>query len=90
MTEVIKDEAYYTAQAAEAELALARLRRPRLEAALAALDGLAAGMSDLVATRDALPDGQAKQAVNNVISVLTSAPGTVRHEISALAKEPSE
>ncbi|MNS19410.1 hypothetical protein D3C72_511290 [compost metagenome] len=78
------DEAYYEAQVAEAAAALAALRRPRLAAVLALLDGLEPQIAELVAMKEALPSGEAKTAVSNVISVLTSAPGVVRHEIASL------
>ena len=84
-----KDEAQLAAQIAKAELELARLRRPKLEAALASADELAARLPDLVAQRDALHDGQAKLALANVISILTSVPGMIRAEIAGLPKEPA-
>lgn len=83
----VKDEAFYEAQAAASALALARLRRPKLEAALAMVDDLATRMADLTAQRDALHDGPTKLALGHVISILTSAPGMVTAEIAALPKE---
>lgn len=84
-----KDEAQLAAQIAQAELALARLRRPKLEAALAVVDDLAGRLPELVAQRDALHDGQSRLALMNVISILTSAPGMIRAEIAGLPKEPA-
>lgn len=84
-----KDEAFYEAQAAEAARKLAQLRLPKLEAALASVEDLAARLPDLVAQRDALPaDSPSRRALANVLSILTSAPGIVRHEIASLPKEP--
>lgn len=82
-----KDEAFYEAQAAAAALELAALRRPKLEAALASLDALADDLPGLVAQRDALPaDSPSRQALTHAVSILTSAPGIVRHEIAVLPK----
>lgn len=87
----IKDEAFYEQQQREAAAQLAALRRPKLEAALAAVEGVAGGVTDLVAHRNALPlESPARAALGNVISILTSAPGVVRNEIAALPKVAEE
>ncbi len=82
-------EAQLEAQAQAAALGLARLRRPKLEAALALVDDLAQRLPDLTAQRDALHEGPAKLALGHVISILTSAPGMVTAEIAALPKDPA-
>lgn len=67
-----KDEAFYAAQAAEAAKGIAQLRAPKLDAASAALAQVEALLPDLVAHRDALASGATRDALVNVISVITS------------------
>lgn len=83
----VKDEAYYETLAAEAARELAAIRRPKLEAALTTLDAMAEHLAALTAQRDQLPAGEARNALANVVSILTSAPGIVRYEIANLAPE---
>lgn len=67
-----KDEAYFAAQAREAARGTAQLRLPKIEAASTALQGVEALIPDLVAVRDALGSGGTRDALANVISVVTS------------------
>lgn len=67
-----KDEAYFAAQAREAAKGTAQLRLPKLEGASAILQSIESQMPDLVACRDALGSGATRDALSNVISVVTS------------------
>lgn len=85
-----KTEAEFEAEAQAAALGLARLRRPKLEAAQSLIADLAGRVPELSSQRDALHDGAARQALSNLISVITSAEVMVMGEIGGLAKEPAE
>jgi hypothetical protein len=80
----VKDEAYYAAQAAEASRALAALRIPKIEAASTTLQGVEALIADLAAHRDALGSGPTRDALVNVISVVTSTRSILNGELASL------
>ena len=67
-----KDEAYFAAQAREAARGTAQLRLPKIEAASTVLLGIEAQIPELIASRDALGSGATRDALSNVISVVTS------------------
>ena len=79
-----KDETYYAAQAAEAARGIAALRLPKIEAASTTLQGIEALIPDLVAHRDALMSGPTRDALVNVISVVTSTRSILNGELASL------
>lgn len=82
---VDKTEADYSAQLADAERNLAAIRAPKVEAALNSIAKLTPDVTALVAHRDGLHDGPTRQALVNVISVLTSSREIASAELAALS-----
>lgn len=81
---MVKDDAYYEAQAKKAAAALAGQRRPRVEAALDALAPTGDLVADLLILRDGMHEGETKNALSSVVSILTSAPVMIRSELATL------
>ena len=79
-----KDEAYYAAQAAAAAQGLAALRIPKIEAASTTIESVEALVADLVKHRDALASGPTRDALVNVISVVTSTRSILNGELATL------
>lgn len=75
-----KTDAQLEAQARTAAAALAEARKVRVEMALQELEEVAEYVGRLKSHRDNLHEGETRNALSSVISILTSAPGMCRSE----------
>lgn len=80
-----KTEAQLEAQQRAAATALADLRRPRVQAVIDALDEEGASLVErLKAARADLHDGQARQGLDSVVSIITSAGVMARSDMAKI------